>query len=138
MISNNRLSSRGGFNVSVQTNKLISKGVGPGSKGVVEKYISQVTPLVNALQDAPWVSLTVLDGTPLSSPDAANLLSQGVGYCIEHNMVACAIVTLNTEHLALTQSYWQSVHQPYPDLSYAFFTDVDAANAWLDNKMRDL
>ncbi len=128
-----RTTAHGGFKFRVEGSVLISDGVGPGSEDVVRKYISQVSPLIEQLKQAPWVSLTVLDGVPLSSPEAAVMLSQGVRVCVQNNMVACATVILNTEYMALTQNYWQSVHRPFHKLPFKIFTDVEEAKKWLSS-----
>lgn len=83
-----------------------------------------------------WVSLVLLSGTPLFSPEARQVLADSIKQEKSMHLYATAVVFVDIEYGDAIKRFWTEIYQD-TKVTYGFFdTDVEARE-WLNDKLNE-
>ncbi|MBU3002397.1 hypothetical protein [Paraglaciecola arctica] len=135
-MSNSRFPAHGSMRLSIQGQLLIVEGSGPGNIEMVQEYQQQVVGLRKQIMHAPWVSLALLSGTPLVSPEAKELFIQVVKQAKSMNLRATAVVFIEMESADLVRQFWREIYTS-AGLKFSFFDTENEARDWLQSVLEN-
>ncbi|MEP1447626.1 MAG: hypothetical protein ABJK37_16085 [Paraglaciecola sp.] len=135
-MTSSRFPAHGSLRLSIEGQLLIIEGSGPANLEMVQEYQQQVVGLRKKLMHAPWVSLALLSGTPLVSPEAKELFVQVIKQAKTMNLRATAVVLIEMESVELVRQFWREIYID-AGLKFNFFEAEKDAREWLTSVLEN-
>jgi len=93
-------------------------------------YQQRVAPYRERLKAAPWASLVIMGGIPMSSPEVVTLMVDAIKIAKTINLLATAVVFEEVGFSATAKNFWQDIYQQ-AGLEHQFFENEKDALQWL-------
>lgn len=129
-MSKSRFPAHGKMRLSIEGQLLVVEGTGPANIEMVQEYQRQVMELRKQLMHAPWVSLALLGGTPLVSPEAKDKFVQIIKQAKKMHLRATAVVFIEMESVEIVRQFWQDIYMQ-GGVNYQVFETEAEARVWL-------
>lgn len=128
--------SHGEINLDTDGQILIVNASGPANLEMVLAYQRSVIAYRQKIMHQRWVSLVLLSGTPLFSPEARSILAETIKQAKSMRLYATAVVFVEMEYVDAIKRFWQEIYED-TGVTFAFFETETQAREWLNNQLNE-
>lgn len=127
-----RMAVDGKYSIKSKSNILYVDAYGPFSADVTEQYIDDMYRACEQFSGEPWGLLISFYGNSVFSPEAENALIKVNKFRVKQGLIANASVLINSTTADTQQLQLRRIYQA-ANITFYVFSDVESANAWLDD-----
>jgi len=124
------MSDHGTLAFTLEDNILIIEGCGPWNKEAMVLSAHNADLVQRQRKKAKWGVIAVLNGDPIHTPDAAQLLIEYVKYDKQHGRIATALILTGSTCPELAKRHIADLYLKGGEV-YQFFNNITDAKIWM-------